>query len=84
MRGCEADALLRGRRVARLQGELHLAATQRSAGNHRRFTFLLGELWPNVVFAAAASVFVITKHGANIGRLLRHEELRLDFSRPTT
>lgn len=44
-------------------------------------TLLFGEPWPNVVFAAAASVFVLVKHRANIGRLRRHEELRLDFSR---
>jgi acyl phosphate:glycerol-3-phosphate acyltransferase len=44
-------------------------------------TLLFGEPWQNVVFAAAASVFVLAKHRANIGRLLRREELRLDFSR---
>lgn len=54
-----------------------------SAAAFAPVTFVLGEPWPNVVFAAAASVFLITKHRANIGRLLRHEELRLDFSRPT-
>jgi acyl phosphate:glycerol-3-phosphate acyltransferase len=44
-------------------------------------TLLFDEPWPNVVFAAAASVFVLAKHRANIGRLWRREELRLDFSR---
>ena len=35
----------------------------------------LGEAWPTLVFACLASLLIIVKHRANIGRLARGEEL---------
>jgi acyl phosphate:glycerol-3-phosphate acyltransferase len=46
------------------------------------FPFLVlafGAPWPTVAFAALASIMVIARHRANIGRLRRGEEPRLNF-----
>ncbi len=48
------------------------------------FPFLVlvvGASWPVLIFATCASIVLIVRHRANITRLLRHEELRLDLSR---
>jgi glycerol-3-phosphate acyltransferase PlsY len=48
------------------------------------FPFLVlgfGAPWPTVVFAVLAAIMVIVRHRANIQRLLRGQELRLDFRR---
>jgi acyl phosphate:glycerol-3-phosphate acyltransferase len=48
------------------------------------FPFLVlgfGAPWPTVVFAFLASIMVIVRHRANIQRLLRGQEHRLDFRR---
>ncbi len=48
------------------------------------FPFLvlgIGAPWPTVVFAFLAAIMVIVRHRANIQRLMRGQELRLDFRR---
>jgi glycerol-3-phosphate acyltransferase PlsY len=48
------------------------------------FPFLVlgfGAPWPTVVFAVLAAIMVIVRHRANIQRLLRGQELRLEFRR---
>jgi len=40
-----------------------------------------GEEWPTLVFSVLAALAVILKHRANIGRLARGTELRLDLGR---
>ncbi|HWH14596.1 MAG TPA: glycerol-3-phosphate 1-O-acyltransferase PlsY [Miltoncostaeaceae bacterium] len=42
---------------------------------------LWGEPWPTLVFSVLAALAVVLKHRANIGRLARGTELRLDLAR---
>jgi glycerol-3-phosphate acyltransferase PlsY len=43
----------------------------------------LGYPWPNIVFAAVASALVLARHRANVGRLIRGQELRIELRRPS-
>jgi glycerol-3-phosphate acyltransferase PlsY len=58
-------------------------ASMAAAASLPLFALLLGASWPVLAFTAGAAVAIVALHRANIGRLLRGQENRMQLRRPS-